>query len=601
MAEQARVPIANLKGPQGKDGPQGLPGAEGVPTDEAVAILLGIPSQTQTALSTALDAEAVLPGYLTRPAQSRTDPRAAYRKRVVHNLVYQHADWAEAQAAWGTLFPQAFVIDDVAREIFVISTPGIVSVYDWDTGAYADACFRLAGVEVTNQSLVIRTEGVQRFLYARRTATEFARWDITTLPASVVELPPVNTYAIPTLSDFAYWDGVWTIAAGTSDLGGGEYAERGKFVQYDDTFTRSGLLHIDAMRYGGAVGGGIYSGSGFPKSQGLAAGPGMFAASVGGGWDHLSPDPITDPYYYQGVRLYSASGDVLADSLVTAETMWDFFEVLGFQPNHIEAEGICYADSNWYSLYAIAASGTAGAAAGGIVIMEEFSNHNDAVDFSNRAVTWTAPDSGAVASRLHPVVPGRALANPVTSGTLATMGEIFDYMRAVGQHRLAFASSIVDVKDGDGVVFPPGAFVECMVLTSTTMQVRVTRSTYSTIFTWWWNGSVWQWAKAEDEIVLTPGNGLAAGFTGSITATVLNRLVRVQVEVTGTIPVGTTSLAPSGSLPDLFRPLAAARGSGALNQFPGTPYVSAGGEVGVQQQSGASRTGMSGTIVYLAK
>ena len=45
----ARVPIANLKGPEGKRGPQGLPGAEGVPTDEAVSILLSVPSASQTA------------------------------------------------------------------------------------------------------------------------------------------------------------------------------------------------------------------------------------------------------------------------------------------------------------------------------------------------------------------------------------------------------------------------------------------------------------------------------------------------------------------------------------------------------------------------
>lgn len=41
--------ITNLRGPEGKEGPQGLPGAEGVPTDEAVAILLQVPSESATA------------------------------------------------------------------------------------------------------------------------------------------------------------------------------------------------------------------------------------------------------------------------------------------------------------------------------------------------------------------------------------------------------------------------------------------------------------------------------------------------------------------------------------------------------------------------
>lgn len=596
----AYTTITNLRGPEGPEGPQGLPGTGAVPADTAVAGYIGTPgsSATKTALGAALEGQTVLPDYLTRGAQARTDPRAAYRKRVVHNLVYQHADWAAAQAAWGTLFPQAFTVDDVAREIFVVSDGGIVSVYNWDTGAYKSACFRLAGVTATNQSVVIKRDGAQRMLYARRTTSEFAAWDITTLPTTLTEVPPAATYSIPTLSDFGYWDGVWTLSAGTGDLGAGEFAERGKFIQYDDAFARKGLLHIDAMRYGGAVGGGMYAGAGYPKSQGFAAGPGVFAASVGGGWNSGSADPITHPYFYQGVRLYSASGDVLADSLVTAETMRDYFTSLGYQPTHIEAEGVCFADGHFYSLCAIASSGTPAAASGGIVILEEFSTHQDAVDFSALGVSWTAPDSTALAARLHPVVPGRALVNPVTSGTLATMGEVFDYMRAVGQHRLAFASSVVDVKDGQGVIFPAGALVECMVLTSTTMQVRVSRPTHVAIFTWWWNGSTWQWTKSQDKVTLT-GSSLASGFTGSITLSILNGVVLAQIEVDGTIPVGTTVLTVAGAVPASMRPVAAARGSGALSGYQGTPYVTAGGEVGVQHQSGATRSGISGTVVYM--
>lgn len=43
--------ITNIRGPEGPEGPQGLPGAEGVPTDEAVAILLQVPSESATAAS----------------------------------------------------------------------------------------------------------------------------------------------------------------------------------------------------------------------------------------------------------------------------------------------------------------------------------------------------------------------------------------------------------------------------------------------------------------------------------------------------------------------------------------------------------------------
>lgn len=52
------VDVANLKGPQGRRGErgyQGLPGAEGIPTDEAVAILIEVPSQTRTAMIAKLE------------------------------------------------------------------------------------------------------------------------------------------------------------------------------------------------------------------------------------------------------------------------------------------------------------------------------------------------------------------------------------------------------------------------------------------------------------------------------------------------------------------------------------------------------------------
>jgi len=59
----------------------------------------------------------------------------AHRKKVIHNLVYRHDDFPAASAAWGSLFPQTFCIDEDAGHILTISDPGVVSIYDWDTGA----------------------------------------------------------------------------------------------------------------------------------------------------------------------------------------------------------------------------------------------------------------------------------------------------------------------------------------------------------------------------------------------------------------------------------------------------------------------------------
>jgi len=532
------------------------------------------------ALKSDLDAftDIVTQGYLAKTALDKNyrsyNTAGGFKKRVVHNLVYQHADWAAAYALWGSLFPQTFAIDDVAGEIFTMSDSGIVSVYDWTTGAYKNACFKLAGVAAVNQSLVVRYISGQRYLFVRNSSTQFARYNITILPVGQVTVTAATTYAISSISDFGFWDGEWYIGSLQSDNGSNTFNERGKFNRYAaDLVTYRGLLLIDSMRYGGSVGGGIYQQSAFPKSQGFAAGPGVFGATIGGGWDINIPPAgtINDPYYYQGVRVFDSAGNVIADSLVSAQTMLNYFSTKGYQPNHVETEGVSYAYGHFHSLYAIASSGTAAAQIGGFVIMEEFSTADDAYDFSPNAVTWSNPNIDKVQSQLQPMRPDQKIINLATNAALTSIADIFDYMRGVNQHQLNFYSTYSDIVMGDGVgQFPTASYIECRLLSSTSLQVRCSNLNGVTTYTYWWDGSVWRWTPSDTgwtDIVLNAGFVVQNGETPQV------RLRNGWVSFRGTLGNATIVAATAvdiATLPALYRPVLRNAGGNMMSSAAAT-------------------------------
>lgn len=99
-------------------------------------------------------------------------------------------------------------------------------------------------------------------------------------------------------------------------------------------------------------------------------------------------------------------------------------------------------------------------------------------------------------------------------------------------------------------------------------------------------------------VTITP----SAGMAGFIRARRIGLLVEIDVSLTGTFPVGVTTLAPAGAIPAGFGPTNQGnrRGMAALNGFPGMVYVAVGtGLLAVMNQTGASRTAVDGQVRYI--
>lgn len=414
----------------------------------------------------------------------------AYRKQVVHNLVYKHADWSYANTNWGSIYPQTFVIDETAREILVISSnPHVVSIYDFDTGAYKNKCFKLTAGTDTSQAAVVRYISGVRYLYIRTGASQMSRFNITSV-TNLSTLTAANSYTVPMTSDYDYRNGSWTIGSSKSNFGGTAFVNRARFIRRDENFVSTGILEFPAMQYGGHVGGGLYALSGLPKVQGFCEGPGLFAVGMGGGY-HPGIDADL-PYYYQGLRVFTGSGEVLLESLVPASVVFSTYQALGYNPGSvIECEGIDYAFGNFYTLTAICSSSDAGAATGGLIITREFAGADANIDWTGNSTVWTPPSTDRMSSTVAVMGDSNELKNPVTWETMSTLASVLEYMQSVGQAQFNFYTNTSNVTDINGVNLPSGALVEILNTNNSSFILRIHVSSRITTKRIVQSGGVW--------------------------------------------------------------------------------------------------------------
>lgn len=382
----------------------------------------------------------------------------AYRKRIRLSLPFKSPDYDTMAATWGNQYPQTFAIDTVRQEIFICqralnNTGYVIYVYDWETGAYK-SCFATPTTFISQGAAVVH-EGTNRYLYLRTTATGLGRFDITALPINRAEVTPGRVVDVGIGSgDFAYSNGVFTVNDPTSPLGIAGPRSRGQFKKVSaDTLDVIGTFIFDETLAGGNPF--AYIDSGFPKSQGIADAGGHYVESVGGYW---GAGQEVEPYNYQGIRVLSPNGSVLVDALLDPSRMASILLAAGYPPSRIEAEGVQVTDEGIFSLTV-----TKGALAAdndmsydtGILIFEEFSDHDEALDFTPAAATWSTPKISELQSGIMPKVDG-GIRNLITGQPLTSLPEIFDYMRAVNQSVFRFHTTENPVVDTEGHPLPTG-------------------------------------------------------------------------------------------------------------------------------------------------
>lgn len=528
----------------------------------------------------------------------------AYRRRIIHNLVYEHADAAAARAAFGgSLFAQSFAIDEIAREVLVISqTPQIVSVYDWDTGVYKGIVYSLNRTGVTEGAAIVRESG-RRYLYVVGSPGNVDRFDITNHPAKLSVAPVNKTYSVEAWNRLTYFNGMFTTGARSNEGGGtaAEFLSRGRLSRFDSSFRQVGMVDFPS-----SIGGGLgpFRTDLVPKTQAICEGPGFFAISIGGGW---SAGVTETDYHMQGVRVITPGGEPIVDALVPGSKMMARLNEAGVGATHIENEGIAWTEGRLVSLYAVNSSSDAAAKTGGILIMEEFSDHPDAIDFSGDAKGFTVPDVKRMQSGQHPVGFDGIMRDMVTWAALDTIPKIVESMRNMGQHRLSFYTSAVSVSDARGKALPSGYLCEVLSASASTFMVRLTRNS-TTGFMVWWNGTQWVQSNMTDWTDISEVGDGYEKLTGSndrVAVSLNGNMVTLKVGLRAKapathIPAGNSVLIPANGIPEFFRPqqghalFIGGNTSGPVLRV----VVGSGGDLQVVGVPASTYTYISGVLLY---
>lgn len=374
----------------------------------------------------------------------------AYRKKVIHDLNFRNPDWSTITTRWGNTYPQAFCVDDVSRELFISSpsaTHNVISVYDWDTGAYKRSfATPTTGNIVSEGAVIIRKDG-RRYLYLRLQAGALSEIDVTTLPASLSVVTPVRTVSLNIGGNFTHRNGVWTLNDNTPPIGG--WRSRANYKRMDSNFTylRNFSFPEEAAGYPQES----TLADVTPKMQGLCEGDGFFAVSNGAIQVYAQPET---PYGYHGIKIISGHGDVIVDSMFAPHKAMDILRDAGHSVSRLESEGVQIVDGRLVT-FNITDAGTSG----GLMFVEEFSDEPDALDFAPAAITWTVPPVATIQSGLYPLAHDGKLRNAMTGEVLGTLPAICEYMRNAGLSVFRFYTSGLGITDALGTPLTAGNLV----------------------------------------------------------------------------------------------------------------------------------------------
>lgn len=335
--------------------------------------------------------------------KSKFKSKAKCGKRIVFTADFKCPDYDELMGKTYQqdttnryIWPQAanrFVKDGV-EYLFVLSGASlsgtgtgtvtqIVTVYNLDTGEYLG--YWLLPNVPTTEGIVVKTESDGDYIYTAKGGNTLQKFKFTlgtyktTLTGVDVVDPDGNL--VPAVWFISYLNGTWCIDGITNRIGG--FVSR-TLTFYDESFKVIGMYDVQKFEqdvwnaYEGLTAEQQKVQWSIPRTQAISIGTDGIYFYKGGGTNAADTTfPITDC----GVDHFNFQGDLVRSS-VCRHTPFAarVLSMLGVSSNinHTECEGgFCTEDGRclWFAVV--------GAQSGKLVLMEEFSDAPDAVDFSD--------------------------------------------------------------------------------------------------------------------------------------------------------------------------------------------------------------------------
>lgn len=363
-----------------------------------------------------------------------------------------------ANNGYSYIYPQSFTIDELANEILIAysSSGGSnnnqwVSIYDWTTGVHKTIFSAGNGI---GEGIRVIYSGGKRLLYLKgETSGYLSRYDITNLPASLARLTAESTYNVDHYAQFTEKNGLFYIESNTAPTGVSN--RRNVFTRFSsDLITRLGEVSFNIFDSGDLNNYETY----LMKRQGLAVGNGFFVGGYGALYVSASDQVTTERY--MGTKIFNNLGECVATNLYSPDLMIDILSQNDVPCTRIENEGVCISsDNKVYSLFVTQDATNSSSSSTGIVIFEEFSNQQNAIDFTN-AMAPTVSFPKHIAVYYPPRTQGAAIYNPVTGAKFNTLNEIMDFMAAVDCREFQFyTTSASGITDLSGTALPGSCHV----------------------------------------------------------------------------------------------------------------------------------------------
>lgn len=364
-----------------------------------------------------------------------------HKRKIQHVLPLKFPHWQQFNNDNdGTrLYPQSFTMDWEAKEVWIYYSPTstkvtndrVVAVYDMECNEYKTSF--IAG-NAGGEGIQIRRFNGNRYLYVKTSNHVLGRFLVNELPTPLQRLTVNQEYPVNEEWQFATNNKNWIFVDADSDYG--KVYRKTSLSVTDLSFNVVGGIALDKSASG------IFNSpyeKQFTKRQGVALGNSKIYLGMGGYVDKA----LNSHYGDYGVRVLNMKGEIETDGLTSAKDMVNVLNGKGFNVDRIENEGVHVSpEGKVYTICITTDVDPVHAETEGIIIFEEFSGHEDAINFSKNSTFYPMINHNLINSSMYPRLFKGEYINQLTGEKLTSISQIVQYMFDTSLTTIKMFSSI---------------------------------------------------------------------------------------------------------------------------------------------------------------
>lgn len=382
------------------------------------------------------------------------------KRRILHNLPITFPDYSavlnqiKTTDTW--MYPQAFTItNNIIYVLYYtnVSFKGVVACFDFISGNYFGYYILGDRAESLCEGIVVKDNKIFAGFGSKIVVFQIDEFNS--------KLTEIEVHNVNLKAQFSYHNGEWFVEQNLNAATG--FSTRTRFAVYDDDFRLKRYHYVPLHQSGYASD----NDSSFTKRQSICFKHSYTLSGFGGYYDK---NKSLSPKLYQGAAL-SVGNNIVAQVMYDPKLLLNKLNRLGILASRIENEGVFISDDGrCLTLNCINPSEEDNRSAG-ILIIEEFSQHPEAIDFSDCAILpQTEIPLLNSAFGWH----GDHMINPLTGEKMTRLSEIVKLMSKLDiPHLTLYIRSNEGLIVTDAMIIPKYSFVDIYNGNGHTVQIVV--------------------------------------------------------------------------------------------------------------------------------